>query len=64
VDVIVGLGNPGQRYRHTRHNLGFDVIDALAERYRIAMRQREAERSAAQARSGHVWCCASSRRRI
>jgi PTH1 family peptidyl-tRNA hydrolase len=41
--VIVGLGNPGQRYHHTRHNLGFDVIDVLAERYRIAMQQREAE---------------------
>lgn len=41
MDVIVGLGNPGRRYRHHRHNIGYDVIDAVADRHGIVLRDRE-----------------------
>lgn len=34
MNVIVGLGNPGHSYHGTRHNIGFAVIQALADRYR------------------------------
>jgi peptidyl-tRNA hydrolase, PTH1 family len=34
--LIVGLGNIGDEYAHTRHNIGFDVVDALVEKYKLA----------------------------
>ena len=33
--LVAGLGNPGKEYEHTRHNMGFDVIDELARRWSV-----------------------------
>ena len=38
--LIAGLGNPKREYDNTRHNIGFDVIDAVADKYSIAVREK------------------------
>lgn len=37
--MIAGLGNPTRQYEKTRHNIGFDTIDRIAEEYHISMRE-------------------------
>lgn len=39
--LIVGLGNPGKQYEHTRHNVGFDVMDAIADKYNISISEKK-----------------------
>lgn len=39
--IIVGLGNPTSEYAGTRHNVGFDVIDAIADKYNISVTERK-----------------------
>lgn len=39
--IIAGLGNPTAQYEGTRHNVGFDVIDALADKYNITVDGRK-----------------------
>lgn len=36
IKIVAGLGNPGDKYRGTRHNIGFDVLDALGERFSLS----------------------------
>lgn len=55
--LVVGLGNPGGRYRGTRHNVGFEVVDALAGRHRLQLQPWKALAETAEWRrpDGRVW---------
>lgn len=39
--LMVGLGNPTKQYEKTRHNIGFDVMDALADKYNISISENK-----------------------
>ncbi len=41
IKIIAGLGNPGTKYIHTRHNAGFDIIEAVAQTYSININKKK-----------------------
>jgi PTH1 family peptidyl-tRNA hydrolase len=49
VKLIVGLGNPGEQYQFTPHNLGFLAIDRLAEQCKVEVRNRQCRALTARA---------------
>lgn len=50
--LIVGLGNPGRRYRGTPHNLGFEAIDSMAAAWGCSRVRRECQAETVWARAG------------
>lgn len=47
IKIIIGLGNPGKQYHFTRHNIGFLVLDALADKHG-AVWQKKGEKEVAE----------------
>ncbi len=49
--IIAGLGNPGKQYDKTRHNIGFDMIDAIAKEHGIIISEKKGK---AKIGSGYI----------
>ncbi len=58
--LIVGLGNPGQQYEKTRHNIGWLLIDELCMRWQASLQNRSKEKcllGSARVGENKVWLC-------
>lgn len=52
--LILGLGNPGEEYRATRHNVGFRVVEELARRWQVPLDRLDCNALAGSTRAGEA----------
>lgn len=50
--LVVGLGNIGKEYENTRHNIGFDVVDTIADKYNIQLNRQKFKGTYGEGRVG------------
>ena len=50
--IVVGLGNPGRKYEHTRHNVGFDVLQVLSQKLNIPLNKLRCKALTGEGRIG------------
>ena len=55
--LLVGLGNPGDKYDNTRHNVGFAAIDQLAEELRVPVQKLKYRALTQTVELGALRCC-------
>ena len=57
--LIVGLGNPGAEYEETRHNIGFKVVDTIAQKNGASFEVARLGEVSPSVSRGAAWFCSS-----
>lgn len=55
--LIIGLGNPGNEYAHSRHNIGYDVVDAFVEKHQSVFQDKRYAQVAEVSWKGRKFIC-------